>query len=279
MTLRDVILRTKANVKHDVDNKSITKGFMVAVEFEDDPRVDGRSGFVWVKERGSETGCFQCFNPNTLVANNLPVLISKDSKKPSKSIILGVDWETIPIDTSYAGQAYGVATHGISHEWLTRNPGLDAINVYPRAFIPFKVHPGTDALTISVQSGFYLRNNTLVTFIGNYGIDLTDYVPTTVGNTVAILVYLDVVLNDAVILSGTEGVSPIPVCPTFPEKAIIPLAVIMLYEGQTYISEADIVEDYRPWMTVTGAYDSHNPDAISESEWDLIMSRHMVEGV
>jgi len=55
----------------------------------------------------------------------------------------------------------------------------------------------------------------------------------------------------------------------------------MLYQGQTTIVEADIQDDPRALFAVEGAaiLDMTERDAHLEAEIDMLISRHVVEGV
>lgn len=278
MSLRDLILKKKYNDKRVEPKITYTKGIMVDVEHIGDPSVEGRPGFVWVKEFGNDDAYFQCFNPNTKIMNNLPVLIAHDITKPLRRLIVGVDWDSIPLYTSYAGQAYGIPTHHTSHEWQIMHPGEDALNVYPRAFIPLKTFPGNIGISISVQMARYMRNAETILFGGEFNLDISEYLPTVAGHYIALLVYLDVNTNSIKFLAGPDGTDIIPDLPDIP-SGCIPSAFVRLTQGLAYISEAEIMDDARPFFKIDGAFDERYAPAILEAEIDMQLSRHVVEGV
>lgn len=219
--IRDVIYKKQQAVSKIEPKRKFTYGVTVGGDYADSPAVTGRPGFVWVRENGQNGGVFQCFNPSVKLVVGLPVIIYRETAT-SRLTIRSVNWDAleVSITSSAVGTALGVPNHARDHEWITMFPGFDAMNVYPRAMTMMKIYPGATALTMSVASGYYMLDGDTIFFPGLVDDDITSYIPSTAGNRVSVLMYINTTSNLVEYLSGTESVLLFPVEPTIPADVI-----------------------------------------------------------
>lgn len=280
MNLRDAIIKRKKNTG-DLEPKVVyTTGITVAVDYPNDPSVANRAGFIWVKENGQDSGIFQCFNPSVKAISNLPVIVSHSPKRPLRRIVIGVNWDKLSVVT--VDDSYSLVNHHYTHEWPEMYPGSDAVNVFIRAIVPFRVYPGKLGVTINVAHAKYVYNGNVVQYYGTDEWDMSDSLPTVAGNYRVSLVYLNPSTNLVKVIDGDETAYEIPTYPTLPD-GMVPLVYIRLRYGMTYIAEADIIEDARPLfsfnqpISVTQQYITQQL-ALLEAEFDFALTKHIVEG-
>lgn len=281
-TLRDIVKKRKVTEKQRFEPKrNPVKGIMVGIDDPDTPEVTNRPGFAWVKENGQAGGLFQCFNPSVKMIVGLPVIVGRGSMKSSLRYVESVDWDalSIAITSQSTEGALGIPRHHRDHEWPTMYPGVDAVSVYNRAIVPCKLFIGAVALTISVSAGVYYSNGQTVAFAGLSNDDISGYVPTTAGNYVILLVYINPNTNLVEYLLGIEINNPNPVEPTVPAN-MFAIGYMRLQQGMTAIVEHDIVDDMRPLFSIDTAQLSAVNDycARIEAEFDYELSRHIVGG-
>jgi hypothetical protein len=255
-SITDLINKRKLAVKKQEPKRKISHGVTVGVDYDDSPQVINRPGFVWVRENKQGGGVFQCFNPTVKLAVGLPVTIMRESGKPSRRIIQSVDWDAlmVSITSSEAGKALDVHNHHRDHEFIAMFPGLDVVNIYPRAIVPLKIYPGTAALTLSIASGYYMVDKTTTYFAGLTNQDISAYIPAVVGHTISVLVFIDSATNLIGYLPGNDGVLLYPVEPDVPDGDI-GLGYVRLAQGMSgLITESMITNDPRPFISIaTGA--------------------------
>jgi hypothetical protein len=260
--INDIINKRKQDAKKREPKRDISYGTTIAVDYENSPQVANRKGFVWIMEKGNNHA-FQCYNASVPLAVGMPVRIMRDANVPSRRVVQGVDYDAlgVTIDSSDPGNSLGVPNHHRNHEFLPMFPGLDVVNVYPRAIVPLKIYPGSTALTICVMPGDYEVDQTHKYYPGLVDDDISGQVPTTAGNYVSCLVFLDSATNLVGYLNGTEGVGMYPTEPDVPDGDI-PLGYIRLHNGMTgVLTETEITNDPRPFISIaTGSGGSGGGD-------------------
>jgi hypothetical protein len=279
--LRDLILSRLKKDAQKQDSLDVTKGLTLGLDDAHDPSVSGRPGYIWVRENTQQGAVFQAFNQSVKSLVGLPVLITRERIPPYKRVVIGIDWDVLPT-TTYAGQSYELVNHASSHEWPDAAPGIDAVTVYPRSLAAFRVFPAL-GISIGVAKGYYMYEEILTYYPGIALLDLSSHLidlgyPYSIG----LLIYLDFSTNTIQVLEGAPIAVPSePVYPT-PISDIFSLCYIKLTYGMTQVSEVNIVTDLRtPFMFSSGVL---SPYVISEvgnleEELDLIISRHIVEGL
>lgn len=276
--MRDVIIEKKRNLSGTEPKVVYVGGIITAIDYDGDGTVKSRPGYVWVKENGQDGGIFQCYNPTVKTNAGLPVIIAHFPTKPMRRMILSVDWDKLPI--ADRGEPFGILNHARSHEWPTMNPAEDAVNVYPRAIVPLKVFSAQPGVGFGVANGYYVNNGVVTQFTGLSFWDLTDSIPATYKRVS--LVYLNMLTNEVEVIDGIEEDDPFPAYPTLPISSF-PLAYLLLENGMTRLTEANIIDDARPFISVSqsiGDMRQFITDSLArvEAELDYALSRHIVEG-
>lgn len=280
MTLRDIIVHKKKSKSEQEPKIVYTSGVQVAVDFIGDASVLGRAGYVWVKENGQDSGVFQCYSPSVRHTAGIPVIIAHQPTKPLRRRVIDVDWDKLSDESK--GEPYSLSLHARTHEWPTMKPGSDAVYVFPRALVPFKVSPVYPDLAFSVASGYYIYNGEVDNFPGLGSWYLTDSLPLVGGNYMIVLVYFNPSTNAIEVAEGIESSDILPTYPDVPTN-MLPLAYIRLANGQTTLSEADFVDDGRPLFTFGSSVvdittNMNNANALLEAEFDFALTRHIVSG-
>lgn len=254
-TIKDVINARIKAAKNQAPILNVIYAKTIGIDSDSSPAVANRPGFVWVQEKGNNHA-FQVYNPSVKLAVDMPVKIVRDTNAPSRRIVQGIDWDSLAVQltSSSPGQALGVPNHHRDHEWPTMFPGLDAMHTYPRAIVPLKMYPGNVALTISVAPGYYMVDKTSTYYAGLVNDDISSYIPSTVGNHVSVLVFIDSATNLVGYLSGSESALLFPVEPDIPDGNI-GLGYIRLVHGMSgLLTETEITNDPRPFISIaTGA--------------------------
>jgi hypothetical protein len=171
-----------------------------------------------------------------------------------------------------------VYNHGLSHEWQDTYPAADAISIYPRALVPFRVYPpALGGVKVDIARGFYIVSMQTVYYSGISAYDLTAYKP--VSGYIGVLIYLDPTTNVASSIISDNAVADVDdiIYPDIPTK-VLPLAYVKISSTAISITESDIVLDLRPIYTFI---DNSIQDAIAKlsDDIDLQLSKHIVEGV
>ena len=250
-TVNDIINKRKQDAKKREPKRDISYGTTIAVDYENSPQVANRKGFVWIMEKGNNHA-FQCYNASVPLAVGMPVRIMRDANIPSRRVVQGVDYDALgaTINSPDPGKSLSVPNHHRNHEFLPMFPGLDVVNVYSRAIVPLKIYPGSTALTICVMPGDYEVDQTHKYYPGLVDDDISGQVPTTAGNYVSCLVFLDSATNLVGYLNGTEGVGMYPTEPDVPDGDI-PLGYVRLHNGMTgVLTETEVTNDPRPFISI-----------------------------
>lgn len=247
--------------------RDIITGVMVGIDYADDPSVDGRSGYVWVREyaKGSEDfgGVFQVFNAQVEKRVNVPVFIGPSPKAPWQLVVLGVDWNIMSADGDNAGHPFDVATHGDSHVYIPGQPtqhySTDVVDATERNIGPGRVYP-TDPMSMrcNIAPVNYMYGTYVQYYQGGVTADFTAQVP---GANLALLAFVcvDGATNlPAYIYSDTFGwldyTDPIPASAvhTSISQGYVLLSAVILYNGMTEINERCFTYELRPIFRAVG---------------------------
>jgi hypothetical protein len=152
-------------------------------------------------------------------------------------------WKGIVAQPGYQGYAY-LPLHGRDHEWPDKAPRPDAVNIYPRAWVPLRAYPGeAGGLTISVVSHRYIHNGIITFFPGQHSLDVSASQPA-VGLARYVGIYLDVATNAIGTVDGAttlDAPAIEPDMPAFPAGAI-PSAAVRLDGDATTFTERDFLD-------------------------------------
>lgn len=279
MGIRDLVLETRKSDKQFEPDRKITTCITAGVQHANDPRVDNRPGYIWVREYGGDESYFQVFNGAVQNRVGVPVLVSHAPKAPYRRVVLGVDWDAFAetltlISSSSPGSPY-LANHGDTHSWPSGAPGADAVDVFTRNIVPFRVRPSTESgLKVDIASGFYYLDGARKYYAGEVGRDLSAYQPN-VGLRVRLLFYMDP-LTGVVLAESSDEVSVFltPDYPTEPTN-MYPLAYVLISGSDVEVNELGI---YDLRMIFNMSLSPVHAIGRIEAEFDLALTRHVVEG-
>lgn len=283
--IRDIVIARKKKSGKFESNRKIIKCVMFPVDFDRNPKVDGRPGYTWVKEYGESSGTFQVYNPYVQNRVGLPVLVGYEPKEPYRRMIIGFDYESAASQSlELAPGDYALPMHHTQHEWLDGAPGVDALQIYMRALVPMRVQATGSFLNIVIAPGMYITNGIMVQYFGET-IDLQPYLPG-VGLARRLLVYMDTISRTIqFVLSPDVVIGHTPDFSTPPTNGI-PLAWVLLNNGVStlrdqYVTDARVFLSNYTAMTIDWAsiYTAINDRlAWLEADFDIEMSMHVVEG-
>lgn len=116
-------------------------------------------------------------------------------------------------------------------------------------------------------------DKTTTYYVGSIDADISSYVPSTAGNTVSLLVFIDSATNLVGYLAGTEGTLLFPVEPAIPD-GYIGLGYIRLTNGYAgLVTETMITNDPRPFISIaTGSGSGSGTPATTvtdETTWGI----------
>lgn len=251
-TLWEVLREQDHSDKRFEKDRKFVKAHTTASEADptaETPVVEGRPYFIWVREAGMTGGVFEAFNPNKApLLLDWPVLLMYMPKGPFRWMVVDSDWDTIltwPSINDDDPPGYGIGNHHVNHEWPDFYPGIDVVNIYPRAHVPLRTYPSS-GLTIDVAPLRYEVSREFVEFLGVSGYDLSGHQPAS-GSAVLVLVYLSKESNTILSVAGdTIADTPVilPPAPTIPVDSV-PSALVRIDGDQTSVQEVDII-DFRP---------------------------------
>ena len=274
--IRDIAFAKVKGNKQFEQNRTVLKCVTIEVDTAGSSSVANRDGYIWVKEFNLASGAFQAFSPFIQPLIGLPVFVASDPKPPYRRMVIGVDWDTVVSMGNFTPGSPYLVNHHETHEWPDGAPGGDVVQVYLRALVPLRTY-WTGAFTVGIAPTVYIYNGDYKKYTGGI-LDLTSYIPSTAGNAVMLLLYLDAVTNVVTVLPSAEFL--IGGVPTYPDPLVntIPSAWIYLDTSMTALSETYIF-DARVLFEIVDAAATVDAAAILEAEMDLIISRHVVEGV
>jgi hypothetical protein len=240
-----VIQEQKENEARFAQKEHPIQGVLVGVDSSTSAAVANNPGRVWCRIYGQEE------------SQPIPVLNRKVPPTPELRVIVRQvlsGWEIVDLDSAstvvdtddYKGQS-GVLAHAEEHEpW-----GSDPLYVYMRAMTMLRCSPTGSGFKVAVPPTNYpTGQGTLATFPGRNNYDLEAHKPAS-GLQRLVLVFLNTETNALdVVLGSTSPDSPaiIPAKPAIPDDAI-PSAYVRLSGDATSLTEADIVEDVRAFIS------------------------------
>lgn len=244
--MRDAILKRQQTLSGKVDKPDHAKAVMVAVD--GSVWFDQARRLVWVQRVGDTAVPMPAYNRNVKAQAGIPVLLE---------IMEGAQFPVVrDLDVEVMANPAGVAAGWLQSAFLTDHHadhepgGNDQMWLYPEAFTPLAVVPGTSGLTITVISGYYELNGVRTFFAGAVDQDISASQPSS-GEHRFVGVYID----DANSLGTVDGTA-VPdgtgaVDPTWPAGAI-PLAVVDLDGDQTDIQLGRDIFNRRSFVTSGG---------------------------
>jgi hypothetical protein len=191
-------------------------------------------------------------------------------------MVIGVDWDTVVSMGNFTpGNPFLVAHHE-THEWPDGAPGNDVVQIYLRSLVPLRTY-WTVGFTVGIAPTVYVYSGNYQKYVGGT-LDLTSYIPSVPGNAIIVLIYLNAVTNTISTLAS--AVYPIGGTPVYPDPLIntIPSAWIYLDTNMLALSETYIY-DARVLFEIVDSASAVDKFAVLEAEFDMLMSRHVVEGV
>lgn len=207
---------------------------------------DNIAGYVWVRmqQNGSDAARVRALYTGVSPTYGMPVKVRRDAAT-GRYYCEGASESTV-ID--YSGGNIDLITaprHSNNHVW----PSSDTLLLDPRQMGYLRVTPTTpETLTVNISAGWGYTAAT---------IDLTSNVPGTANEHRLVVVALDVSVGTITATNGT----PQTVASAFsrsnaeaidPGDGEIPLAAVVLANGQTKIKLTDIKFDLRPWLIEAG---------------------------
>jgi len=238
--------------------------------------VTGKDGWAWVRYSEKQDRASQVVNQVMPGApQGVPVMVGKKYPSDKYYQILGVNMElyyehTNP--TEYV--SYLIAAHGPTHLSSGSDPAyIDSGNFLPGAITE------TSPASMFVQGNalLYEYGGTARTFGGGVT-DLTLTIPGIAGTHRYVLITID---PDTNLLNWTMGIpSPLPVVPGIPAipLAHIPLAVVMVTNGDTSLPQSDIYQYKYLFGSSAYLYWINQVAGAVSDEMDIELTLHEVGG-
>jgi hypothetical protein len=249
--MRDAILKRQQTLSGKLDRPDTAKAVIVAVD--GSVWFDQARRLVWVQRVGDTAVPMPAYNRNVKAQVGIPVLL-EIMEGSQFSVIRDIDAEVLanPVGVS-AGwlQSAFLTDHHDDHE----PGGNDQMWLYPEAFTPLAVVPGSSGLTVTVISGYYEANGVRIFFAGAEDEDISAGQPAS-GEHRFMGVYIDDTnalgtVNGTAVTEGTDAEEP-----TWPAGAT-PLAVVDLDGTQTDIQLRRDIFNRRAFVTAGGGVTDH----------------------
>lgn len=226
----------------------------------------------WVQTKDGRVHA--AFNPGVQVRANMDILLVYDER--GRLWIDSPDWDSnwvIELDSPLLGN------HGSDHTYVPGEPGPDVVDFYTRALVDCRVFPTPAAsMRVRVAAGEYRHLGELIRFSGALSIDFTSQLPGSAGEGKFVVVCID---GDANALAYVYGsvfahdpliAPPASARPPVPRNYIV-ISAIVLYNGQTTITEDDFRNEIRPLLITStdsltsivvfeGAVITHNDEVV-----------------
>lgn len=234
--------------------------------------VTNKPGWAWVRYSEKQDRVSQVVNQVMPGApQGVPVVIGKKYPSDKYYQILGVNMElyyehTTP--TQYV--SYLLAKHGDTHLSSASDPAwIDIGNLLPGAVSAMN----PESMQVTANPLLYEYGDVAQTFGGGVT-DLTASVPGVAGTHLYVLISVD---PDTNALEQTVGIAaPLPVIPGIPAVPLahVPLAIVMVANGDTAIHQSDIYQ-YKFLFGSSGWLKWVNQIVgVTEAEWDYDMTMH-----
>jgi len=192
--------------------------------------VPDREGYVYV--RFANGSIAEVANRRVPEQINLPVYVGYDPLEPNLLQVLST---RIMAGDTYANSP-SLPKHGLTHRFFETDP----VWVELRQFMPLRVGPAASGgMSVTVYRGVINTGGTWAE-VPTSTIDLTASIPATSGYSRWVLVSIDRD-GDIITTDGSDVVSTaitLSDMPAVPTGAVLVLAAVRLYNGQTYIAEA-----------------------------------------
>ena len=202
---------------------------------------------VWVAEHGLDGSRVKVLNILTDVTDGTPVWVGPNPKQPDTRMVIGLYDGDLTPNQSASLSTHNSPRHAQNHQYPSESdPGVDPVLVFQPAIQPLKVVGDGSTLSVTIGAGKYMYDGTPGFYVGE-SYDTTSLVPSTASRTKRVLLYLDPSVNTVGALSGTEVITGGAIDPDYPvvPRGMIPLAYIQLTNGQTSITTATHIEDWR----------------------------------
>ena len=251
MTSRKDAIQAVQNV---IDNLELRypryRGWLKAVD--GSVAVSGKPGYVYVQRRDTSSGTqveeVKMPDANVPDIDGFPVIIGRDPISREDDIVLRRDVDSY-IDDLYE---YLLRSHHTQHE---APEGFDVVYVQTRAVIPLRVSPGlTSGTDIRILAGWAPSLTGNNQYYNGETVDMSSYIPE-VDQLFALISYdmdlnwVNVTLGETTGLIETLTEANVPLGP----DGDIPLAAVMLFQGQTAITE-DHIMDVRALIGSSSVY-------------------------
>lgn len=211
--------------------------------------VPNRSGYVYVRLRGSTSELIQAFNDKVSPVYDLPVTLKWEG---NRYVILSRDTQRYSTWGSYSSF---LPRHGNQHSFdPDSGGGGDPVWVYPRQFMPFLVMPSGSygGPNVVVSEYTYLNADGSWRSMGETGtFDLTPIYNPTGSSAVMMLIYNDTATGNPGFLVGSgsyfsEAITGtnqvVPYIPSLTVDGLIPLAAVRLVSGSSVIGWDNIYD-------------------------------------
>jgi hypothetical protein len=241
--------------------------------------VSGRIGWAWVRYDEKQDHASQVLNwrfPG--IAQGIPVMVGKQYPTDRYFQILGVNLDLyLDSMTQDSLVQYILPRHGGSHHWLTGNDPapIDIRN------LSFGRVSTTSPETLSVSiSTFNYDNHGVYQTLSDGLINLMAEVPAVASTHAYMLVYVDPDTNTTEYIAGAATATTVTPTPPDIIAGTIPLALVLLENGDTAIYESAITDYRTVFLPLGGNLGVVNQIVGAlEAEHDLQISRHVVEGL
>lgn len=252
--IRDIQVIKAAQANAVEPNRLFEPGVLVFVDSTDTDKtamVNGRPEYVWYKTFNQPQAVGIILNRAVPSIAGQTVKIGYPEKPPFERQVLGLyDLSQVQDSDQTGGGSLITAPHAQSHQWPTPStPGTDPVKIFQPALLQFKTEGDGTSLSVLVNPLPAYRYQEYIRSYQGGAIDMTPYVPATVGMHRYVLIYLDVATMFIQLVLGTEGVTAV-----FPPEPKLPVggiasAFVLLENGQTVISTEDDITDKRAFIS------------------------------
>lgn len=230
--------------------------------------LTGPSGVPWVLARinGDASRLVQAYNATPIIpVKDFSVTLLKKFN-PDRGTYYEIEKPSAEVQyTDYnVSNMGGQGAHHLSHEWRPDGiGGSDVVFIYPRALTPLRVTANNPAdLFLYILPGWYRVNNVMSYWAGGL---VGPFTPPGSG-----LRYDGVYIDAAQGLWVTPGALNVAGGPpaTFAlSDGLMPLCAVQLAAGQTAITENDLIQDVRPFLSWVDDSGGGGSSVIAVNRW------------
>ena len=195
--------------------------------------VPGAENKIYVRVAGK--GTVAAFNSAVDAKYGLAVKVGYSKEDPEKLQILSSRTSQPAGIGGGAGIPYAPASR---YRWMDAAGGEDPLYVELRQFMPLRPGMG-GGMNLQVYRG-WIWTGTAFKAIATQYIDLSNYVPSTIGKAALVLVTIDDTGTVVCTKGGEVDIADIPTTaiPTPPAGTVTAIAAVRVYYGQTVVQEA-----------------------------------------